>query len=509
MYGLILFICGFSVMILELAGVRIISPFLGSSHIVYTSIIGIIMASLSFGYWLGGKLSNKNISELKLSLFIFSAAMYILLLALFQFQFLRYIVTITSISLILKSVICSTVMFSIPSILLGMVTPYTIQLSINKLENNENTGSIVGRYYAISTIGSILGTFLCGFYLIIKFGIGTIFFALSSTLFLSAILAFCISLKDKKKIIKLIILTIFSLILFISIFLLFYFKKNPLKIKDYDYGKLIFHKTTAYNVVNVIESTHSGANKFITLDNFFTFILKDKAPDENCISYIKKFYKFFLIKEKKNKILILGNSTGSLLSSILYTCNKKNLQDINIDVVEIDKELTKIGEKYFKLPKDDKRAHYFYEDARTFLNREINKKYDLIYYDIFSDSSRIFPFHLVTIETFEKINSILDNDGIFFINIISNMDKNSKIHSFLRQIYTQIKNSFEYANVYKVELNVKDEDTMQNMIIIGYKNKNNTDINKIKEYLYDYEIKNIEETSEIFTDKFSPVEKFM
>lgn len=507
MYGLILFICGFSVMVLELAGVRIISPFLGSSHIVYTSIIGIIMASLSFGYWLGGKLSNKNISEFKLSLFIFSAAIYVLLLALFQFGFLRYLITISSVSLIIKSVICSLVMFLIPSVLLGMVTPYTIQLSINKLKNNENTGSVVGRYYAISTIGSILGTFLCGFYLIIKFGIGTIFLALSATLFFSAILAFCISLKDKKKIVKLIILAIYLSGLFASIFALFYFQNNPLKIRHYYYSKLLFHKTTAYNVVNVIETTLGGNNTYIALDNFFTAIYKDKNPDENCNGYIKQFYKFFNLKEKKNQILILGNSTGSLLSSILYTCDRDKLQNINIDVVEIDKELTKIGEKYFKLPKDDKRVKYFYEDARTFLNRETNKKYDLIYYDIFADVNIFIPYHLITKETFDKINSMLDNDGIFFLNIVSKLNKNSKSYQYLRQIYTQIKNSFKYTNVYKVKLDIENEEIIQNITIVGY--KNDTDINKIKEYLYDYEIKDIEETSEIFTDNFSPVEKFM
>lgn len=508
MYGLVLFICGFSVMVLELAGVRIISPFLGSSHIVYTSIIGIIMASLSFGYWLGGKLSGKNISELKLSMFIFFAGIYILLLALFQFGFLRYIVTLNSVSLILKSVICSLVMFFVPSVLLGMVSPYTVQLSLNKLKNDENTGSVVGRYYAISTIGSILGTFLCGFYLIIKFGIGTIFMALSSALFLSSVLALSIYLKDKKKI-KLILFFVYMVAFFISCFTVFYFKENPLKIKQYLNSKLLFHKTTAYNTINVIETTSSNGIKFILVDNFFTAVYKDKAPDENAFGYIKWFYEFFKIKEKKNNVLILGNATGSLLASVLYTCEKEELQNINIDVVEIDKDLTEIGEKYFKLPKDDKRVSYFYEDARTFLNRETNKKYDLIYYDIFSDVTLIFPYHLITKETFDRINSMLDDDGIFFLNIIANMNKTGKNYSYLRQMYTQIKNSFKHVNVYKTQCSLTDENVTQNMVIMGYKDINNKDVSNIKNSIQNYEMDDVEETSEIYTDYFSPVEKFI
>lgn len=508
MYPLILFICGFSVMVLELAGVRIISPFLGSNHIVYTIIIGIIMASLSFGYWLGGKLSNKNISDFKLSTFIFSAGIYIFLLALFQFDFLRYIVTIEQISLTFKSIICSIIMFSIPSILLGTVSPYTIQLAINNLKNNENPGSIVGRYYAVSTIGSIFGTFLCGLYLIIKFGIGTIFFALSSILFFASVLVFINCLNVKKKSLVAFFILYLS-VLIISVFMLFYFQNNPPKIKNYNISKLLFHKTTAYNTINVLERRTYDNDVLIMLDNYFSIIYKNKTPDKHCLGYIKFFYDFFTMKDNKNEILILGNATGTLLSAILYTCDKNNIQNINIDAIEIDKELTKIGEKYFKLPKNDNRINYFYEDARTFLNRKINKKYDLIYYDIYTDTNLLFPFHLITKETFDKINSILNNDGIFLINIIANPNKNTKKYAYLQQVYTQIKNSFQNTTVFKAELGVNDVNRPQNIIIIGFKNKNNSNIKKITDYLSDYKIKNIEETSEIFTDKFSPVEKFI
>ena len=186
MYELIAFICGAAVMILELAGVRIISPFMGSTHVIYTSIIGVIMASLSFGYWLGGRLSLKNPSCVKLSIVISAAGLYILLLAFVQFDFLRILLKLY-IPFIVKSVIGSIIMFTLPSVLLGIVSPYIIQLA-QQNTLNKNAGSLVGRFYSISTIGSIFGTFLCGFYLIITFGIDRIFFTLSLILFLCAIL---------------------------------------------------------------------------------------------------------------------------------------------------------------------------------------------------------------------------------------------------------------------------------------------------------------------------------
>lgn len=186
MCELIAFLCGMAVMVLELAGVRIISPYLGSTHVVYTSVIGIIMASLSIGYWLGGKLSAKTPSCLKLSAFITIAGIYICTLALFQFDFLKVLIA-WRMSFMLKSVICAIIMFTIPSILLGIVSPYIIQVVLNK-KQTDVPGKIVGKFYAISTIGSILGTFLCGFYLIVSFGIDRIFFALSFVLFICSII---------------------------------------------------------------------------------------------------------------------------------------------------------------------------------------------------------------------------------------------------------------------------------------------------------------------------------
>jgi len=160
--------------------------------------VGVILAALSFGYWLGGKLSNKQPSFFKLSLFIFFAGLHLLVLGLFQFKFLYAIMKLNN-PLILSSLIISLILFTLPSVLLGMVSPYIIQLVLNQRNISEgNAGTIIGKFYAISTIGSILGTFLCGFYLIIKFGIDTIFLFLSFVLFLSALMSFILDKTVKK-----------------------------------------------------------------------------------------------------------------------------------------------------------------------------------------------------------------------------------------------------------------------------------------------------------------------
>lgn len=492
-------------MIMELAGVRIISPFFGSSHIVYTSIIGIIMAALSIGYWFGGKLSAKNPSNKKLSLIIFSAGLYILFLGLFQFNFLVYLNNF-NLSLIINSILSSLIMFAIPSILLGIVSPYTIQLAINEQKIKENTGSLVGRFYAFSTIGSILGTFLCGFYLIIKFGINHIFIFLSLIIFLCSFLYLLIDLKNKKKTKNIKSIVIQLLAIFTTFSLLFYFSNNPIAVKVYEKAKIIHSSTSTYNFINIIEIKFDN-NDFLLLENGYSMMELNKNPNEVAYDYTKLFHNIFINKEKRNNILILGNAVGTFVSGALYHIEQKNLQNINFDIVEIDPALTDVGEKYFGFPKNNKLLTYFYEDARTFLNRETNKKYDLIYYDIYNNSL-IFPFHLITKETFEKINNLLENDGIFIMNIVGDTEKESKKYAYLRQIYTQVKKMFPQVSVYKMKNEEYNQDLPKNYLICGYKSNKDNNIKSIKEMLSNLELKDIEESNEIFTDEFSPVEKF-
>ena len=125
MIELIVFIGGFCVMVMELAGARIIAPFLGSTYIVWTSIIGIIMTALSIGYYLGGKLSDKKTSSFILSFIFFCTGIYIAFLSLFQFSFLNFI-TELNLNIYAKTITTGLGMFLIPSILLGTITPYTI-----------------------------------------------------------------------------------------------------------------------------------------------------------------------------------------------------------------------------------------------------------------------------------------------------------------------------------------------------------------------------------------------
>ncbi len=187
MYYIISFLAGMSVMILEIAGIEVTNSYIDNTNIICTGIIGIMMIALTIGYLLGGRLSKYRPTPVKLSSFIVISAVYILILALFNFTFLSYIYS-SGLSIIIKILISSVILFALPSILLGAVTPYIIQVVISERKRYKIAGSVSGKLYAVSNVGSILGTFLCGFYLNINFSTKTTFLFLCFILIVCAIL---------------------------------------------------------------------------------------------------------------------------------------------------------------------------------------------------------------------------------------------------------------------------------------------------------------------------------
>ncbi|MCD4697159.1 MAG: fused MFS/spermidine synthase [Bacteroidales bacterium] len=165
----VVFICGAVVMAYEIIGSRMLGPYVGTSISVWTSIIGIILLSLSIGYYTGGKLADKHPNHRYLVIIIFASAIFIFVSALIRKPLINWILSHIP-NLEAASLLSSVALFSLPAVLLGMVSPYAVKL---KLKNIKTSGATAGYLYAISTTGSILGTFLAGFVLIPAFRIST------------------------------------------------------------------------------------------------------------------------------------------------------------------------------------------------------------------------------------------------------------------------------------------------------------------------------------------------
>ena len=165
---------GFFVMGVELLGGRLLSPYFGSSIFVWGALIAVFMTALSIGYLIGGQLSLRSPSLTGLGALLIAES----ILALPLIVFGDYVFDIISYSIEdprYGSLLASALMFGLPTVFSGMVSPYAVRLLV---ENVEKSGRSAGRLYFASTLGSAGGTILTTFYLVLLFEINTIIISL-------------------------------------------------------------------------------------------------------------------------------------------------------------------------------------------------------------------------------------------------------------------------------------------------------------------------------------------
>jgi MFS family permease len=174
--NLIVFIANACIMVLELVAERVIAPHVGVSLYTWTSIIGVVLAGMSLGNYVGGRLADRSASPRLLGLiFMLGGLTSLLTLVTSRLD----IVAVLHWPLIAEIVLLITVLFFGPAAILGTVSPIVAKLALRDLTR---TGSTVGKIYAAGTVGSILGTLMTGFVLTALFGTHRIIWGVGAVL---------------------------------------------------------------------------------------------------------------------------------------------------------------------------------------------------------------------------------------------------------------------------------------------------------------------------------------
>ena len=162
------FIASFCTLVIELVAGRILAPFVGVSLYTWTSIIGVVLAGISIGAYLGGLIADRYPRPSTLGWLLFLSG-----LGALSISPLTNLIGSSEFptSLMARILLITSFIFFVPSCLLGMISPVVVKLTLNNLQK---TGNVVGKIYAFSTLGSILGTFATGFFLISWMGTRTI-----------------------------------------------------------------------------------------------------------------------------------------------------------------------------------------------------------------------------------------------------------------------------------------------------------------------------------------------
>ncbi|MDE0061899.1 MAG: fused MFS/spermidine synthase [Gammaproteobacteria bacterium] len=179
------FVGGFVIMSLELLGGRVMAPWFGSSIYVWGSIITVFMASLAIGYLLGGRWSLNSPSLNRFGSLFLGGALLLYPLVYFSEPAMVWIFARIE-DPRYGSLAASCLLFVLPTVMLGMISPYSVRLLV---KNTEESGNIAGRLYFVSTFGSTLGTLGTSFYFVLWFEIDTILNLLTASLALVGIVA--------------------------------------------------------------------------------------------------------------------------------------------------------------------------------------------------------------------------------------------------------------------------------------------------------------------------------
>lgn len=480
------FVCGALVMIYEITGSRLLAPYIGTSVYVWTSLIGVILAALSLGYWLGGKTADKNPDVKILASVIFLAGGAVALTIFLKDLILSFI-ALSPFILEIKSVLAAILLFAPASVLLGFVTPYAIKLKMSDLAD---AGKTVGRLYALSTVGSIFGTFLAGFFLIPLVGSTRTLYLIGASLIALSVLLVPFAFTRA----NFAVLTLFVFGISLSELHSFYLRKTN-DFHDID---------TEYSRVQVFTTTDEESGRKIrnlAIDPHYTQSRMYLDSDELASEYAKYYHLIRHFKSDLNKTLMIGGAGYSFPKEYL-----KTYPNAEIDVVEIDPQMTEIAKRFFRLEANP-RLNIIHQDGRIFLNQAESEKYDAVLMDAFGSLFSV-PFQLTTVEAVEQISRVLKPDGIVIFNIGGALEGASS--RFLQAEFATYKKVFPQVFVFKVDAE-KPDSQVQNLIIVACKSKypslnsQDAEISRLLSHLYNQDLP---DSQPILTDDLAPVEYY-
>ena len=478
---IVVFLSGAVVMVYELAGSRVLGPYLGTSMFIWTSLIGIILGSLSLGYWLGGRLADRKPQHSALAWIILIAAVCIGMTTLVKGIFLGYLPRFID-GLKWQSVVASIFLFAPASIFLGMVSPYAVRLKISALQTS---GATVGQLYAISTVGSIAGTFAAGFWLIPVLGTTNLLVSLAVMLALLSALLFVTARQHGQSALP---------FLFIAS-IIYFFTQSEAKADGY------IDKDTQYNRIWIYDAVDDATGKpikFMRINNESSsaMFLDSKEP---VFAYARYYRLAEYFTPGFRSALILG---GAAYTYPMYFLEK--YPEATIDVVEIDPELTRLARDHFGL-KDNPRMRIFHEDARTFINRS-DYKYDVIYGDTFR-SLYTLPWHLTTREAMKRYYDLLNDGGCLLVNIISSIEGNSGL--FLEAELATARAVFPCVCVFAV-MDPSNQKLTQSIMLAAVKSETRAGFDEsdslLNEYLTHDVTDKIGSSLPVLTDDLAPVD---
>jgi spermidine synthase len=390
----------------EISASRLLAPYFGSSTIVWANLIGIVLAGLALGYYLGGRLADRRPEPRLLGLIVLAAAGWVALTPFVARAFLDATVSSldeASAGAVIGSFFAVLLLFAPAVVLLGMVAPFAIRLAISDVET---AGAVAGRFYALSTGGSLLGTFMPALVTIPLVGtqrtlLGTAF-----------VLAGSASLLLGRR----------AAVAAVAFAVLVAIPPGAVKAEE----GLLYEEESRHQFIQVLERPDGkrllSLNEGVAVHSVWR---KDTVLTGGVWDALLTVP--VVLGQPPRRVAILGNAGGTLARAFGVFWPRAE-----IDGVEIDAAVTDVGYRYFGLG-DNPRVTTYDEDARPFLRR-IDRLYDVIYVDAYHQP--YVPFYLATQEFFRLVRDRLAPGGVVALNVVTVPDDDTLVREVSRTLAT-------------------------------------------------------------------------
>ena len=431
---------GALVMVVEVLGSRVVGPFFGVSLFVWTSLITVTLLALAGGYAIGGMLSDR----FQRPGYLFGIILLAGVLALF-IPILKGPVLKACLPLGLRSgAFASTlILFGPVLLLLGCVSPYLVKLAARELKN---LGRVVGGLYALSTIGSTIGTVLTGFVLIAYLSVDQIFALIGGLLMVLASLYFVFFQRRW-----------WVLVVLILPFLLYQPQTAISRtMSDGTVVDLVHREDNYYGDIKVVDYSFGQIHhREMIIDGLIQGGI-DLADYQSVYeySYFIEFLSYMLVPEGK-RCLVIGLGLGAIPSWY-------EKQGIQCDVVDINPAVAEIARDYFNFKIS---GDLILEDARYFLNSS-DRHYDYIVLDVFNGD--ITPAHLLSREALVLMRERLNPGGVLAVNLIGSLKRETFMTS---SVVKTLQSAFDAVDVYPTFDVEKSTTGVGNIILMAYQGK--------------------------------------
>jgi len=410
------FLAGAVLMALEIAGSRLLYPHFGGGIFTWASLIGVFLAALTIGYFFGGKMVDRFPSAWLLALFLLVAGAFVMFLPRYSWGWCDALAA-RDLDARVGPLLASLILFFLPGVLMGTTSPFVIRLTARSIER---VGATAGVVYAVSTLGSILGTLGTAFYLLSYMGMRNIQYLLGAVLIATALLAALVALLRGAPggagapgragaAGALLCLLLFA---------------GTGQAKE----KILLERDSPYHHLFV---TEDSTYRWLRADNIWHTQMLLSDPHGRGLSYSDYIDLAFLFNPDIRSVLVIGLGGGTIPKRFV-----RDYPKVKMEAVEIDPDVIKIAARYFDV-KPNARLQIDEADGRQFLRRS-KAKYDLIVLDAYYADT--VPFFLTTKEFFVIVKDHLSANGVFVSNTIGTLQGSKS--KFFRSVYRTMREVF-------------------------------------------------------------------